>query len=356
MDCRPLTRRCSRKRCKPNRRRSLNCTVKLALCRKASVFDHQRIDTINSYVKDVFRFGGDQPYRDEDGNRFNLKHDTAFDAHEVTTDGNGNIVSMPLLLDKPCFARPERYIRGSHDEATPPFTGRNSTDRWRLSRCQRCPVEEGCAKVVLERIESSIAISTAFADWDDQASDKPFERRAGKLWRAFLRAIVQHGGWKSTNDEAVADALLSKALDNKAKRKADRQRLAAEARSKRQGQSRTITAEFLDEVEAERRRRADILLGLRTKPLALKHLPTISRLSPAGCERTADVWAASAIIERSEPPITGNKIAQYLIDHCGYSIKLESLTTWVYKDLERIRRLEGDIAGTTFWSRFTPRH
>lgn len=322
--------------------------------------DQRRISTIRSYVADVTRFGGDKPYKNDEGRRFNLKHHTAFEVLAVRTDGVGNIVEMPLLLDKPCFARPERYIRGSHDEAIAPFTGRNNTDGWRLTRCQRCPVEEACSEVVRERIESCPTVSAAFEAWDDGtvglSGDKPFEGRTGRLWNAFLRAIVKHGGWKSTNDAAVTDAKFAAALKLKAKKSADRKQRRAEASAKRKGISRSATPEFMAEVEAERIRRLGILLDLRGKPFAKAHLPIVSRLSPEGCRRTTDVWVVRAILSRYGRPLTGKIVAQYLKDHLGYTVDLTSLTTWTYKDVERIAKLEGDIAGVTIWSRFDPKH
>lgn len=305
------------------------------------------------------RFGSNRPYTLEDGKRFNLKHDTMFSPDQVKTDGAGNVLVMPLLVDKPCFGRPERFVRGSHEKATPPLTGRNRTGDWQLTRCQRCPVVDSCVAVAAERIESSSTISTRFEEWDDWTAvlpdDDRFKGQAGRLWGAFLRSIERHGRWTNVNDANVVEAALAAALKRAQKQRMDRKIARAKARMKRRGMSQPVTPAFMTIVEEERKRRAEALLDLRTKPYALRYLPSISRLPPEGCERTADVWAAKTILEKADVRATGKAIASYLTRHGrDRGVGLGTLTTWVYKDLNRIEKLERDQAGVIIWQPFRP--
>lgn len=309
---------------------------------------------MTAYTVDVRRFGGEKPFVDEDGRRFNLKHKTSFEPDAVQTDGNGNIVDMPLLADKQCFGRPERFLRGAHESATPPYSGRNKTHEWRLTRCQRCPVMRECSDVVTERIESSSAVGNAFTTWDDATEGMPgkerFKRRAGRLWDAFLRAIEGHGGWTNVNDKRLAEHEVAEAFRRKDKQKRQRAEARKRARDRRRGVAPRITYEFLVAVEAERSRRLQILLDLRGKPYAPRW---ITRLSPEGCERTADVWAAMKKLERAGERVTGKAVADHLIKvGRDQGASPDSLKTRVYKDFDRIFDLERDHAGVTIWPAF----
>ena len=71
------------------------------------------------YARQVRRFGGVQPYVDEDGRRTNISHAVEFLSQDVKTDDAGNIIDMPLLTRKPCFGRPERFVRGALELGRP---------------------------------------------------------------------------------------------------------------------------------------------------------------------------------------------------------------------------------------------
>lgn len=60
---------------------------------------------VASYQESVNRGGSSKPW----GKR--LRHRTRFYPEAVETDGHGNVLEMPLLMDKPCFGRPETYVR-----------------------------------------------------------------------------------------------------------------------------------------------------------------------------------------------------------------------------------------------------
>lgn len=306
------------------------------------------------YVADVRKFGSRRPYVDKDGNKYNMPKGAPLPPGSVRTNGHGHITDMPIVR-RPCFGRPERFVRGSHEEAIPPFTGRNKTERWRLTRCQRCEVTTECSDVVEERIKSSPQVEAAFVRWDDATagagSKEAFEGRSGKqLWGEFLTSIEAHGGWSSINDENIAAADAQKEIQRKADAAADQRARRRKASAARRGEPQGITPAFRKAAEAERDRRRDNLLRLRDQKFSPR---SITKLQPEGCQRTADVWLASQMLGRLGTKVTGNAIASLMVGWPRYQqANVRSLTTKVCKDLHRIRMLESNAGGAPIWKPF----
>jgi hypothetical protein len=291
----------------------------------------------------------------DSGVKFNLKHDASFDESAVSTDGIGNITDMPLLRDKPCFGRPERFVRGSYDSALAPFTGRNRTAEWRHSRCQRCPVMRACSGVVAERIETAPQVNTAFLAFaeatDGLMESAMFDRGIGKRrWIAFQLAIEKHGGWVSVNDERVAADDVRREQQRKNDDAATKRAKRAQVRAARLGKAQVMTPEFRAAAEVERDRRRDVLIRLRQQPVAPRW---ITRMPPESCERTADVWFARTMLKRAGEKITGKAVAAWLAtqgrDQC---MNPASLVARFYEDSARIEKLESDEAGAPIWKLF----
>jgi len=225
--------------------------------------------------------------------------------------------------------------------------------------CDRCPTVDACGKLALERIESDPNVSAAHAAFMDYADGKaaPFQR-SGHLrpWRAFLAAIKRHGGWEDVNDARVAaDNLRKESLaranekrrnqDRAASRKAERKAWRAASLPPKQ----PITHEWLALLEGERERRLKVLLDLRQFGGATR---TIARLTPEGCERTADVWMAREYLKRTGVKLTAKGLAEWLaLNDRGQGFEVTTLTTQASRSLKRIEDLEREVAGASIWPR-----
>lgn len=312
------------------------------------------------YARQVRRFGGVQPYVDEDGRRTNISHAVEFLSQDVKTDDAGNIIDMPLLTRKPCFGRPERFVRGAL-ELGRPYGDMDSYGKQLRSetRCDRCPVFAACMDVACERIESCASVSKRFHDWFDatEAADVqgkilgPYRGKPGKLWNRFLDAIVDHGGWTSVNDANVALYQQEKAKKDRAKANATRKAARTRQKALRKGTGKAITKNFLVALQSERDRRAAELQRSRVSTAAPHWL---KKMSVEGCERLCDVWHVTELLKRAGKKLTGENVAKIMIAQGNnYGLSQASLRTRVLQDRrERIAKLEDDRGGAPLWDRW----
>lgn len=307
------------------------------------------------YANEVFHRGSSQAFRDQDGIRRNLNHETSFTWDQVTTDGRGNVEDHPLLERKECFGRVETHCRFALYDRRHHYD-RQGNLRQCYSRCDECPIHIPCSKLVEERLDSCAEASAALETFDQFSSgrSRPFLSSTGvRLWAKFLHVIKAHGGWTSVNDARVA-ASAHIAMQERNEKRRQSARAARQRKTKRRNPKKApkpLSPDFMRSVDEEHDRRLKILLDLR---LQKKVPPWIGRLDEAGCVRTAEVWRASVMLERGQRRVTGRAIAEWMIG-CGAStVKLGSLTTWVLKDRGRIQKLESDNAGYAIWSAFQP--
>lgn len=313
------------------------------------------------YLKDVRRFGSSKPFKDEDGQSFNLSHDDDIDPRLVQTDGNGNVDSVPLVWRKPCFGRPERYARGHMGGM--PWRDDNGKRRPGKTACDTCLERspgtfEACSVIVNERIESDPAITAAFDKWLDACVDfgpRCFVGAGMKLWDSFLKTIIDHGGWTNVNDDQVKLEALRLKRARLARRKANRQARAQHQRAARLGTAKPITQDYLDKLKTERDRRSAHLKSLsalsgRTK----RDMLWVKMLDDSGCDRIAEVWQTRELLSLMAVQPTGQAIAETMAASGRWSLKLSSLRARVYEDLrERLPKLEDDTAGAPLWPKWT---
>ena len=258
-----------------------------------------------NYAAEVFRFGGRNPRIDQGGRLTNLNHSVSFGPENMITDGVGHVIDHPLLPRKPCFGRPEAYLRYAvHDRKF-----REDGVGAKLSvknQCDRCPVILACEKLSLERLESCQLVEGAYQNFDllsDAVSHTPFlNSRTVRAWAHFLHALKGHGGWSSVNDARVSAAEITK----KAERDAARRRSARKDRKKQAASRRgapppsLASQGFLSAVDSEFDRRLATLLDLNKMPTSPRW---IIKLCDAGCTRTAEVWRAREVLIRTGQPI-----------------------------------------------------
>jgi hypothetical protein len=308
------------------------------------------------YVRDVHRYAAAR-LTGADDRPINILHSEDIDPAEVTTDGCGHVVASPLVWRKPCWGRVERFARGHRGI-------RQSWDKSgerRLSEtpCDRCEklspgAYAACSKIVDERVRSSRAIDEALDAWlaacGDDFGPSCFTGHRGKLWRAFLQAIVDHGGWKNENDEKVKVEALRLAAEKRGKRNAAANAERQRRRQARQGNSAPITGAYLQALQAERDHRARIVKRLTALSGKTSRDMLWLRNLRDSCDRIADVWWARELLTRSGQKVTGAAIAKCMIANGrSYGLSCASLTSRVHDDLKRIAKFEANLTGVPIW-------
>jgi hypothetical protein len=309
------------------------------------------------YISEVPKFGGRERLTNSQGRTFNISNADDFPSSEVVTDVFGNITKMPLLWRKPCFARPERYIRGNLPNT---FKASDGEQRWSKTSCNGCykntlGVFEACGMIVSQRVSAVASISTAFDEWIE-ACEGFFGRdcyrlSVGRLWQSFLQAIIDSGGWTSVNDDQVTIESLrihdQKKKDRARQTKVHRVRL----RAARKGVPFHMSSEWLAQLQTARDARAVRLKDLRCLSgrttrdmLWLKNLPDDT------CDRIADVWQHREYLLRCGAAASPLQIVERLTGDPKYTaMKLSSLRTRVYEDIRRLKKLEADLSGSPLW-------
>lgn len=310
----------------------------------------------NDYTKDVLRFGSIKPFVDEDGRKFNLSHNDNIDPNSLVTDRLGNVLFISLIRRKPCFGRPERFVRGHSLGAA--WLDDQKNEHFNQSRCDGClgrsrGTYDACSSLINERVDTAPPIKAALDVWfeasDGLTGERCFTQMNAKPWQKFLRSIIDHGGWTNVNDDAVKLHAIQAEKNEKTKRNHAQRAVRAKKRAARQGAAIPNTTEYLDELRLERDRRAVHLKKLGQSSAAPRWL---AKLTDEGCERMADVWQARETITRLQGKCTGTAIASYLA--LSRSCNVASLTTRVYEDLKRIAKLESNSAASPVWAPWLP--
>lgn len=266
----------------------------------------------------------------------------AFAPTQVRTDGMGNITYRPLVRPPlPCFALPHRYWRGELDKPVR-WIMSNGTTKEEPHGCFGCRVRAACGKVAWERVNTSPTLKRLHDAWESETQRLPLDDRyAHDSWAAFDESSRAHR-WLDSHNDALALDKEKRAAREKQRRKEQRVR---------QRKARPITPAVLSAISYERGRRTGVLLALRTAQGAPRY---VSRLSPEGCQRTADVWAARELLERGGHEVTGKAVAMLLVQEGkGEGVAFSGLITRSLEALKRIDRLESDMDGLPIWSPFS---
>lgn len=311
---------------------------------------------MTKYALEVSRFGFMPRFKHEGGRGYNVSHDLSFSWQDLRSDGEGNVLVSPPLKRKPCFGRPEAFFR-TYFGARTERIDTNCINQIEKNRCDVCPIFHACKALCDERIGSDPSVEEAFDAWIQGTGHLP---KNGKfrssstlhLWSKVLHAIRSHGGWTNVNDLQV---ILHDQKQHEERNKKRRDSARAARRAKmlvRQGKRKAVTPAFLAAVAAERNRRLRVLHQIAS--LAGAHR-WISKLTPDGMRRTADVWEAQTLFAREGLPVTGRAVAEWLVQYDKVRpANLSSLTTAVHRDFDRIAKLERVVGGAAVWTSFTP--
>lgn len=268
---------------------------------------------------------------------FRLKGYPDFASSQVSYDKAGNIVRMPQMIGRPCFAQPSFYAR-------------EGEILFRLSRlgvpqktrCGRCKVRETCFDANKKRLTADDDVKAAYlkflaAGGADGLRQKHTKAMASVMYERLVSALLRHGDFTSVNDDYVDRYYDRKAEED---RKAEAARKAFQRRKK-------LKVGLLDDSALEligrhRTYRHGLLVGLlKNKPVGLH--PSIAKLPLDGAAVTADAWQAKAELEARQLPINASAVASLMKKNAPNRYQTTSqnaLRQRVKNDLQRVARLE----------------
>lgn len=287
-----------------------------------------------------------------------LNHATRFRPEDVVTDGKGNILSMPTLERKPCFARPEAVFRHGKRKKKIPIRGGKivySTNH----QCGSCPadVHEACVRIAYERVRSDQSMSQSFCAWWDHCKQHcngmpTCTGSASQLWGDFKRAIANRGPFANSNDAAVLDLQQQKQNAQREQWKQQKRRQRQFARERAQQAQQLPSEQFVCNVIEERDCRANALLavlGQSGQPPSRAKVPSDKRESTATI--TANAWALRTILTASGRNAQPGTVARLMTEHnLGAGVPGPTLKERIKRDLKRADECEKD----GLWKRFDP--
>lgn len=318
------------------------------------------------YRTEVNNYGGAKPkFRGKNKNVIDFEWD------KISTDGKGNVLSMPLLPDKECFGKVEYVLRhGTKSPEPKPIKGRMIDIETRCTRClKKTPnTHASCNSLVRERITQNPKIELALKEWHadvkiqkqnpnryDPIHTDPTRKFVGDIlgakWTAFKIAIIDHGRFTNANDEELKHEFERTEI---ARRREDarRQRLARELkRAELKMQGRPPSKEFQEA--------AWMTCKLRTEQLKLaRKIPgisfKISKMTDSGCELVSYAWYYKLFCEQMGKPCKAGSMARWLIDEgmCG-NRSYATLKSRLGDDIKKAEMIDAAVYGD-IWPEFDP--
>ena len=273
-------------------------------------------------------------------------------AKDIQTDGRGNIVKMPPLIGRPCFAIPTGYLR---ERCAPPIL---ANGRYRpSSKCNQCKVRTGCHKVVVERSKYVDSLTGSLLpplrEWSDAGGvalygfDKALEKVGLNAWRKIAYAF-QTVTFTNSNDVVV-----QKFWDGEEERFEKLRKSAAVKRLRRDWSEGRSLAGLTNGLHQGRNERLAILLLTLTVGPKPKYL---ARVFQDAAERIASAWWGREFAKLTGGKGNANYIAGILIaENMNLGVCKSSLRSTVKQDLNRIKKLEAVAnynGGAAIWPKF----
>ena len=297
--------------------------------------------TSNDYRNSVMRWGNEKPWKGEP----NLSHKDVISPHEVILDDEGNILAMPLLRKKPCFGRPETFLR--HGDRVRKVTNHfgklvDSSSH----QCGSCPslTHETCGKVVKQRVIGNPKIHDALRAWLADCDvrhngEKVYTKESGKPWVAFKEAIAERGPFTSSNDGALLqEEARQAAVQTEKWKRAKRRQRARDKKEREQVELHTEpTRQFIENAMEERNDRFAALravLGRSDQHKSRSKVREADRDVTAAL--TANGWFVREILRESDPDVREGTIARRMITlDLNEGKSLATLKARIHNDLHR---------------------
>lgn len=320
-------------------------------------------NTHSNYHDEVYNFGGSKP--DFSINNSNVDN---INWNDITTDGKGNVINMPLLHSKLCFGRIEYLIRHGHKDQ--PLVKQGPKKAPKRIKCEKCPAftKDSCKKLVAERMNADIEIKNAFIEWfkagkkadNDPNPQKSTKKRYnrfygpvfGELWDNCLKAVSNRGPFENSNDEAMRNEIDDK-KERKRVRDAKKKRVKRnQERLKRKAERLEPPSQFIRVAWDECNKRSAQLMA--AKKFA-KANPRISRLTDEGCDFTALAWYYETLQDAMGERAKAGTMAKWLIQDTEYhrGKSYDTLKDRLRHDLIRARDIEAGKFGN-IWQKFDP--
>lgn len=266
-----------------------------------------------------------------------LKGYPDFPGKQVSYDKAGNIIRMPPMIGRPCFAQPAFYAREGEVLSRISRTGLPQK-----TRCGRCKINGTCFEANRKRLTADADVKAAYmrftgAGGAEGLRQKHMKMSAGIMYGRLVSALVRHGDFTSVNDEYVDQYYDRKAEED---RKAEAKRKAHQRKAKLKVGILDDTA--IDLIKRHRTYRFGLLATLLANKPAGLH-PSIGKLPLSGAAVTADAWQAKVTLAAQRIPINASAVAGLMIQNAPESYKTTSHNTLrqrVENDLQRVARLE----------------
>lgn len=308
--------------------------------------------TDESYRDAVMKGGNEKPWKGQP----NLKHADIIDPNEVELDEVGNILDMPLLRRKPCFGRPETFLRHGDRVRRVPNKWGKLVDSM-SHQCGACPqlTWQSCAKVVMKRVVGNPGIHEALRAWQSDcdlrhSGDRIYVEESGRLWGAFKQAIVDRGPFTNSNDEVLLERAAADARAQKAKWRISKAAQREKARRKQRADRMLPSRQFILNAVGERNERENALyavLGMPGQHKSRSMVPEAHRAATAAI--TANAWLIREILIESNRYAGSGTVARYMVQlGLNGSKRLAPLKARMQSDLNRGYHCEQD----GIWSRF----
>lgn len=285
-----------------------------------------------------------------------LSHKDVIEPDDVELDREGNITDMPLLRGKPCFGRPETFLRHGDRERVIRLNGRQmpSTNH----QCRSCPLAtwQSCKTVVEHRVQADRGMREAYAAWvkksDPNAGKRNFVGQTGRLWGEFKRAIAARGPFSNANDDALAEEEVRNRRSEVDQWRTNKAKQRHKARERRKREQQLPSRQFIENAIRERDNRRDALeaaLADPRNPRSFTRVPALKRAATAAI--TANAWVVRMILAQSGRPCGSGTVAARLVD-CGLNegVALATLKARMPNDFLRAEQCER----LGIWQPFNP--
>jgi hypothetical protein len=284
-----------------------------------------------TYQEKIDHWMGEQPWSPSG---VSVRFKQAPTVFKVSTDGDGNITRMPLLIGRPCFGIISAFLR---------FKDRSKFVRGRGmlpdSRCAACNARIQCEKIIISRIKALPLLRQIYDEWLKADGPMIFMKSDGEGTRArtLLRRlcmVARSTPFTSVNDTVVASHYLE---EDQIRLEKDRDRKAKERRKNQR--SGILDERHTDDLKEAADRRRLIIIGASLGPnpvSGFKNLPQDSIWD------MMEVWHGRETLKAEHTNHNAPSIARWIIangmrNNCK---NYASLATRVAKDLDRIFRFE----------------
>lgn len=272
---------------------------------------------------------------------------------EVQTDGGGNVIGAPMIVEKPCFGIPTAWLRHAHQ---PPTYIRRLDQKVHNGRCDKCLAADACKKVATERIKNVAQDRRDFRGpirkWIGAGGleEGGFAKAFGALGETGWSAVcypLDTASFTTTNDPNVR-AYWRERADEAAKKASGKERFRLR-QAWRADEDLDVLRQGLTEGAKERARLLFAVIMGSQRPSYLTSFPQDS------ITRLCNVWWSREFVRLTGRPINDSQIATVAIEQRRIDMSHSSLRQMVKKDCLRIAKLESAAkynGGTPIWPKF----